>query len=287
MDFPDFSDGPHREGAPLPPETVRAFRRFVRDYYAREGRSLPWRETRDPYEILVSEFMLQQTQTERVAARYPAFLSAFPSFEVLARAELPEVFALWRGLGYNRRAKALRDTAIRVVWDHGGSLPADPSLLESFPGIGPYTARAVCAFAFDLPVVFVETNIRRVYLHCYFRDAEGVRDRELLSLVEATLDEHDPRHWYYALMDLGVALRSALPNPNRRSAHYARQSPFKNSDRQIRGRILHLLSDRGSLDEGELFSELSFPEERVAKAVARLEEEGLLLCEKGIYRIGR
>jgi A/G-specific adenine glycosylase len=188
-------------------------------------------------------------------------------------------------LGYNRRAKALRDVATRIVEEHAGVLPAEPALLETFPGIGPYTARAVCAFAFDMPVTFVETNIRRVFIHHFFPDERGVHDRQLLPLVEATLDRSRPRRWYYALMDYGAALRSRFANPNARSAHYARQAPFENSNRQIRGRILSALSEEGALDEEGILDRLVFPADRVHGSLLQLQEEGLLVREEGRYRI--
>jgi len=264
---------------------VASFRAVIFDHYRREGRSFPWRETRDPYRILVSELMLQQTQTERVAAKYAPFLERFPNFDSLATAGLAEVFGLWKGLGYNRRAKALRDTALRVVDEHAGKLPAEPSLLETFPGIGPYTARAICAFAFDMPVVFIETNIRRVFIQHFFAEESDLHDRRLLPLVEATLDREDPRRWYYALMDYGAALRRQVPNPNTRSSHYVRQAPFENSNRQIRGRILDLLSKGARLSEVDIAARAGFPAERVRRSLIALQEDGLLVCEESVYRI--
>ncbi len=269
----------------LPTDVIETFRRFIHLFYAREGRAFPWRETRDPYAILVSELMLQQTQTERVLTKYGPFLERFPDFQALAKAGLNEVFGLWRGLGYNRRAKALRDIAVRVVDEHGGRLPDEPSLLETFPGIGPYTARALCAFVFELPVAFIETNIRRVYLHCFFPGREVVHDRDILPLVEMTLDPREPRRWYYALMDYGAALRRRVPNPNTRSAHYTRQAPFENSNRQLRGRLLALLSGSGPMAPASILKELQVSTERVRRSLVELEEDGLLVCEKGVYRI--
>ncbi len=274
MESPDLND-----------RGIAKFRETIRAHFREKGRSFAWRDTRDPYKILVSEFMLQQTQTERVAKKYGPFLERFPSFESLAGARLSEVYELWKGLGYNRRAKALRDTAVRVVEEHGGRLPEEPSLLETFPGIGPYTASAICAFAFDKPLVFLETNIRRVFIHYYFADETGVHDRRLRPLIEATLDRDDPRSWYYALMDYGADLKGRVPNPNARSAHYTRQSAFENSNRQIRGRILALLAETEPLDEGGIAERVGFPVERVRRSLVGLEEDGMLLHEEGSYRI--
>jgi A/G-specific adenine glycosylase len=273
------------ESPDLNDREIEEFRETIRAHFREKGRSFAWRETRDPYKILVSEFMLQQTQTERVVKKYGPFLARFPSFESLAGAGVSEVYELWKGLGYNRRAKALRDTALRVVEEHDGRLPEEPALLQTFPGIGPYTASAICAFAFDKPLVFLETNIRRVFIHYYFADETEVHDKRLLPLIEATLDRDDPRSWYYALMDYGADLKGRVPNPNTRSAHYTRQSPFENSNRQIRGRILASLAESGPLDEGGIAARVGFPADRVRRSLVGLEEDGMLVHEAGSYRI--
>lgn len=285
MDAFDFELDLDSAPAGLTSEAAAGFRDVILRYYSEHGRTFPWRGTSDPYAILVSELMLQQTQTERVVEKYRLFIERFPDFPTLARAGLAEVFTLWKGLGYNRRAKALRDLAVRVVEEHEGKLPAEPELLEDLPGIGPYTARAVCAFAFNMPVVFIETNIRRVYIHAFYPKREAVHDRDIRPLVELTLDRRNPRRWYSALMDFGSALKGRVPNPNTRSAHYVRQSPFENSLRQIRGRILGILNDRGALSRRGIESSLGTDSERVRGSLAALEREGLVVCEKGTYRI--
>jgi A/G-specific adenine glycosylase len=182
---------------------VALFRRLICDHFRRHGRDLAWRRTRDPYRIFVSEIMLQQTQVPRVEARYPEFIAAFPDFGSLAAAPLRDVLAVWQGMGYNRRARALKESAERVVREFGGRLPEDESVLATFPGIGPATAASIAAFAFNHPVVFIETNIRRVFIHCFFADAEGVRDRDIIALVQRTLLPDHSREWYWALMDYG------------------------------------------------------------------------------------
>jgi len=231
---------------------VDRFRRRVYQHYRRHYRALEWRATRDPYAILVSEVMLQQTQVARVARYYPRFLALFPDPATLARAPLRAVLEQWSGLGYNRRATALQRAAQAVVRDHGGSIPADRAALQRLPGIGPATAGALLAFAFEQPVVFIETNIRRVYLDQFFPATTPVTDRALLPLVARTLDREHPRRWYYALMDYGAALGRRGPNPNRRSAHYTRQSAFAGSTRQLRGLVLRLLTERRCLSCREL-----------------------------------
>jgi A/G-specific adenine glycosylase len=240
---------------------------------------MPWRETQNPYHILVSEIMLQQTQVERVLGKYPEFLARFPDFETLAQASWPEVYAAWQGLGYNRRALALKRLAQAVVEDWGGALPQGEGELRSLPGIGPATAGALLAFAFQQPAVFIETNIRRVFLHFFFSDREGVADREILPLVAETLDRERVRVWYYALMDYGAALRAAGPNPNRRSAHYSRQSPFTGSNREVRSRILRTLLAASALPVGELHVTLGLSAARVQTALKQLLAEGFVVQE--------
>jgi A/G-specific adenine glycosylase len=267
---------------------ISDFQDCIRGFYAERGREFPWRSTRDPYAILVSEIMLQQTGTERVLPKYEEFLGRFPRIEVLAAAELGEVYPLWRGLGYNRRAKSLRDTAIRIVDERGGRVPADPEILITYPGIGPATSRSIPVFAFNRPLVFIETNIRRVFLHRFFPGAEGIPDRDIFPLIEKTLDFADPRSWYSALMDYGVYLKKLLPNPNRRSAHYTVQKPFRGSNREVRGALLETLAERGGQSGEALYENLPFSRERIDTAAAQLVAEGLVTVDsRGLYDLGR
>lgn len=216
---------------------IMAFRREIWSYYRKNRRDFPWRSTRDPYRIFVSEVMLQQTQTARVVPKYESFIKRFPSFSALANAPLKDVLAEWKGLGYNRRALNLKRAAEKIVTESRGKLPEDPGALAKLPGIGPNTAGSVAAFAFDAPAPFIETNIRSVFIHFFFQGRGGVHDKEILPLVGKTLDRNSPREWYYALMDYGVMLKKA-GNPNLRSRHYARQSPFKGSRRELRAKLL-------------------------------------------------
>jgi A/G-specific adenine glycosylase len=258
------------------PASARRFREMVLTYYAEHGRDLPWRMTTDPYRILVSEIMLQQTQVERVTLRFPAFITAFPDFPSLAGAPLPAVLAAWQGMGYNRRAISLQRCARQVVEEYGGALPQDPEILATFPGIGAATAGSICAFAFSMPVVFIETNIRRVFIHFFFGGQETVRDAEILPLVKRTLSRKDPRTWYHALMDLGSDLKKTVPNPNRRSAAYVRQPAFAGSDRELRGKILRLLLNSPGMDMTELVRSTGEECVRVERMIATLENEGFL-----------
>jgi A/G-specific adenine glycosylase len=263
---------------------IAEFRELVLGYYAENGRTFPWRSTEDPWAIFVSEVMLQQTQTERVLPKYLAWLSAYPSPEALATAPLADVLALWSGLGYNRRALALVKAASRIA--SLGAFPHKEEDLLELPGVGPYTARAVLAFAFGRPVTLIETNIRSVFLHCFFEREKAVPDSRIAPLVEATMDREDPRRWYYALMDYGVEIKRSYGNPNGRSAHYAKQSPFANSHRRIRGELLKALQARGRADADELAAALPFARERVDKALGELKAEGFVAESRGIYRLG-
>lgn len=214
------------------------FRRIVYAHYATNGRDLAWRKTRDPYHIVVSEIMLQQTQVPRVVEKYPVFIKKFPTITSLAAAPLSQVLAAWQGLGYNRRALLLQKLAQKVVAEHAGKVPRDVHTLETLPGIGKATAGSIAAFAFNRPSVFIETNIRSVFIHCFFPNRRSVSDEELLPVVAKAIDVKNPRKWYNALMDYGVYLKEREGNPSRKSAHYTRQSRFEGSNRQLRGKIL-------------------------------------------------
>ena len=274
-------DAVQAEGAT--PEAIDLFRDLILSYFRAHGRDLPWRHTTDPYRILVSEIMLQQTQVERVAVKYTEFLEQFPDFESLARAPRSEVLLAWQGMGYNRRAIALQETAKRVMDEYGGELPADVETLATFPGIGKATAAAIVAYAFNMPVVYIETNIRRIFIHFFFQDREGVRDDEILPLVERTLYRENPREWYSALMDYGTVLKKRTANPNRRSASYSRQSRFEGSDRQIRGRILALVLEEGTVTEREVILRLCEEPGRVKRILGDLAREGFVAESEGTY----
>ena len=167
-------------------------------------------------------------------------------------------------MGYNRRAISLQKCAERVTREYHGQLPADIDTLATFPGIGRATASSIGAFAFGMPVVFIETNTRRVFIHFFFPHSPTVCDAEILPLVEKTLYRPDPQTWYWALMDFGSALKKTVINPNRRSAHYTKQSPFEGSHRKIRGIILKMLLTEHFLEDNELMVRLHEDTYRVA-----------------------
>lgn len=253
------------------------FQKIIYDYYRLHKRDLPWRKTRDPYRILISEVMLQQTQVERVISKYRAFIKAFPGFCSLANAKIGSVLKVWQGLGYNRRAKSLRDIAQIVIRDHGGRLPESVELLETFPGIGTATASAICVFAFNRAIPFIETNIRRTFLHFFFQGQRNVRDSQILPLVSATMDEARPREWYYALMDYGVKLRREYPGILTKSAQYKKQSPFQGSDRQVRGTILKVLISQSSITEAKLAMICGIARGKLIRNLVELQKEGFII----------
>lgn len=261
---------------------LEVFRDIILTRYQEQGRVFPWRETSDPYHILLSEMMLQQTQTERVLPKYLEFLERWPDLVALDSAPLLEILASWKGLGYNRRALALKRIAAICV-EHGGTLPDDEKQLRELPMVGPATAAAVLAFAYHRPSLYLETNIRRVLIHFFFADCTSVHDRDLYTILERAIDlpDCDPKVWYYALMDYGVYLKGVIRNPNRRSAHYSRQSSFENSNRQIRGQLLNVLTESGSMRQSRLYQTLRFPEERIDLCLAALEQEGFIARSAG------
>jgi A/G-specific adenine glycosylase len=213
---------------------------------------MPWRETVDPYCILVSEIMLQQTQVARVEEKYPQFIRAFPNFKALNNAQLSKVYGVWRGMGYNRRALALKKAAHIIVTDYNGALPQTHEDLCALPGIGKATASSIMAFAFNLPAVFVETNIRTVFIHFFFKKRKQIADEEILPVVEHCLYKINPRVWYWALMDYGTMLKKSGEDKNIRSKHYKKQSKFEGSRRQTRGKILRILLDCNGLTIKEM-----------------------------------
>lgn len=251
-----------------------AFIDRVRRFYRENRRAMPWRDDVRPYAIFVSEVMLQQTQVSRVIGKYRAFTERLPDFATLAAAPFGEVLALWSGLGYNRRARYLHDAA-RIVAERPDGLPRSPEELRKLPGIGVNTAGSIAAFAFNAPVVFIETNIRRVYLDHFFPGVGDVHDKEILPLVERHLDRDNPREWYWALMDYGSEL-GRRENANRRSRHYARQSTFTDSDRQLRGKILRALTEQGSTAAEQLPEYTGFSESRVDAALEGLVRDRLV-----------
>lgn len=229
--------------------------------------------------------MLQQTQVGRVIPKYREFLKRFPTARALAEAELRDVLTLWQGLGYNRRAKALHDCARIVQSTHGGRFPRTESELRALPGVGVYTARAVCAFAYNMPVVLLETNIRTVFLHHLLGHRQSVPDSELMELGGKLLDTARPREWQWALMDYGAHLKAHGIRLNTMSKHYTKQSTFKGSDREVRGALIRHLTQHACVHEGALLTALPFPRVRIQKQLTSLARDGLVHKRGGVWSL--
>lgn len=259
-----------------------AFKKTVWDHYSKYKRPMPWRDDLSPYSIFLSEVMLQQTQVPRVLVKYPSFMSVFPTFSALAAADTQTLLTAWQGMGYNRRALYLRDAARIVMETYKGILPQDIVLLDGLPGIGYATACSIAAFAYNTPVSFIETNIRRVYIHHFFKGKTQVDDKDILRLVSETVSRLKAREWYWALMDYGAYLAKTEENPNKNSKQYVKQKKFQGSVREVRGGILkHLLQGKKSLQQ----LKKSYPDERLFTALEQLEKEGFITKEGVHYSI--
>lgn len=249
-------------------------------------RVLPWRYIDDPYAVLVSEVMLQQTQVSRVLGKWERFLMLFPTLDALAAADQATVLEQWQGLGYNRRALALKRCAEICSQDYGGVLPKDHDELLALPGIGPATAAGVRSFAYNLPSVYLETNVRCVFLHELFPHEEGVSDKQLIPYIEQTCPTDDPRSWYYALLDYGAHLKATSGNASRRSAHYTKQSTFEGSRRQKRAFLVREVLAEPGIDLEHLVLKLAtFEQQHGRDALMQSEVEGILddLVNEGFF----
>ena len=266
------------------------FKKIIWDHYRCEGRAMPWRRTRDPYRIVVSEIMLQQTQVARVMKFYPEFIKRFPNFNSLARAKTAMVLRAWQGMGYNRRALALRKLSRIVLEKFNGRLPRIRAELESLPGIGKATAGAIRAFAWNEPEVFIETNIRRVFIHFFFPHRMKVTDHEIARYIKRTLPRGNAREWYWALMDYGAMLGARTKaarrgmanqsqNPNRKSVHYKIQPPFSGSRRELRGKTLRFLLQKKKISIRALAKAMRVPSARARLIAEALSEEGFIKKE--------
>lgn len=284
-------------------KNIKDFQEKIWDFYKLNKRDFPWRQTSDPYKIFISEVMLQQTQATRVVPKYLLLLKEFPTFESLAASTNEDVLRLWSGLGYNRRALYLKRAAEIIIHKnsistglkpfHFGSrieskhwektIWLRPEFLQTLPGIGPNTAGSIYVFSYNLPHVFIETNIRRVFIHEFFADREDITDKEILKLVKDSLDQKNPRNWYYALMDYGAFLGKLPTNPNLKSKHYTKQSKFEGSLRQTRGKILKILLHEKNITKEILENKVNSI--HLEKALSQLEKEKFISNKNSIIKL--
>lgn len=276
-------------------KTIESFRATVRERGRTLYRDLPWRDVRDPYAVLVSEVMLQQTQVKRVLGFWGRWLETFPTLDALAAAPTSLVLERWQGLGYNRRALALKRTAEICSEEHAGVLPVASTDLLLLPGVGPSTAAGIRVFAYGLADVYLETNVRTVFLHELFPDEMDVPDTQIVPLVERACDWDDPRGWYYALLDYGAYLKTIMPNPSRRSRHHVRQSAFEGSRRQKRAWLLQAVLAGDGLSTDELavaLDEWEAGEGRPQTSISDVEDiladlaaERFMTCCDGVWKV--
>ncbi len=256
----------------------RQFKNTVMEYYGEYGRhDLPWRKQQSPYHVTVSEMMLQQTQVDRVIPFFNNWMKQFPNWKRLAEAEQSDVLRAWKGLGYNSRALRLHKLAKLVTKEYAGRLPSDYDTLLKLPGVGPYTAGAIRAFAFNKYTPLIETNIRRIFIHHFFEGKPNISDTEIFEIINDIGEIENPRVWYAALMDYGSTLPKIIKyNPNTQSKHYSKQKKFDGSDRQIRGKILEMLLETKKVSKAKAFKKIGNEEERYQKIVDQLEKENFL-----------
>ncbi|MFP3089309.1 A/G-specific adenine glycosylase [Treponema sp. TIM-1] len=267
------------------PPSISEFKEIIYSHFEEKGRTFPWREDPRPWGVMVSEFMLQQTQIERVIPYWERWMRLWPTPGDLAEVSLEDALREWSGLGYNRRGRFLTECARLIARKYQGEVPEKPAILLSLPGIGAYTAGAIACFGYNYPSVFIETNIRASVIHFFFQNQEAVDDREIFPILKEALDHDNPRRWYWALMDYGAALKKVTVNPGRRSAHYTKQSPFEGSSRQQRGRIIKTLVLQGPATAAELQKSTGMKPEELYKALDTLEKDSMVAEKKGVYRI--
>lgn len=268
---------------------ITKFQKTVLDFYAEHKRDLPWRphkkRTVIPYEIMVSEYMLQQTQVDRVVPKFLLFIKKFPTMQKLADSKDKELISAWSGLGYNRRAFYLRSTCQLLIKDYKGVISKDPKILKTFPGIGEYMSSILPVFIYNQRNILIETNIRSVYLHYFFKGKDSVTDKEILTLIEETLPYGNLRDWYYALMDYGTYLKKEKKMKNTQSTHYTKQKPFKGSLRFVRGTLLKKLLIK-KIEKSSVYD--IFPDytsAQIEKVCLDLLQEGLIKETKKFFFI--
>jgi A/G-specific adenine glycosylase len=265
----------------ITPQEITAFRRKILRFYKQHGRDLPWRRTTDPYRITIAEIMLQQTQVERVIPKYEEWIARWPNWKTLSLASNEQLLRGWSGLGYNRRALLIGRLAKAVMHDHAGILPDRPAELETLPGIGPYTSRAILIFAFDRPLATIDTNIRRVLLH-EFGLSDATAPAQLAQFAFRVLPKRKSRDWHNALMDYS---RLVLPKQISAIRPVTRQSRFEGSARQVRGEIIRRLLRKQPVYLRRICLAMKRSPAEVEKIAKKMAEEGIIVLEKSRVRL--
>lgn len=288
---------------------VQKFQNEILTYYKDNKRTMVWRDISNPYKIFVSEMMLQQTQVERVKIKYVEFIKKFPTIKSVALADKNEILKTWQGLGYNRRALFIKRVCEEIISKHKGIFPKDFKTLQTLPGIGPSTAGAICAFAYNQPVFFIETNVRTVLLHFFFKNKEKVSDIEIMNvlkkatpyasarhprvdrdpeikLLDSRLRGNDdpivttPKDWYYALYDYGTFLKKSLGKNktklHQKSKHHTKQSKFEGSFRQKRAQVLKLKLSNSHISDTEILNKLTLSPQELEDVIISLDRDGLI-----------
>lgn len=264
---------------------IEKFQNEILTYYKNNKRPMVWRNISNPYKIFVSEMMLQQTQVKRVKIKYAEFINRFPTIVSVAQANKTDILKIWQGLGYNRRALFIKNTCDEILSKHNGVFPTDVHILTTLPGIGPATAAALCAFAYNQPVFYIETNIRSVLLYFFFKDKQNVHDKEILTVLKRvspqfSLHAISPRDWYYALYDYGTFLKKSLGKNKTKlhsqSKHYNKQSKFEGSFRQKRANILTLKLNDATISDSVIIDTLGIHPQEFEDVIESLHKDGLL-----------
>ncbi len=262
-------------------ESIRALQKKILGYFMRKGRNLAFRKTRDPYKIAVAEIMLQQTQVDRVLPFWKRWVRELPDWQSLSRASTKKVLRLWSGLGYNRRALYLRDMAKSIVGQYGGKLPKDPNQLQALPGIGPYTARSILIFAFNAPLVTIDTNIRKALIH-ELRLSPKMSAKKLEKIAQLVLPYNRSRDWHNALMDWAAA---KYPKQHPTIKPLSQQSKFVGSLRQIRGVVIRELTKKNHITLQIIQKKIPVSTQRIIQALTSLEKDRFVEKNKDSWQL--
>jgi A/G-specific adenine glycosylase len=260
-------------------KTIKEFQSKILSWYKINKRDFPWRRTTDPYNILVSEVMLQQTQAQRVVPYYEKFIDDFPTLKDLARAKNNEVLKVWSGLGFNNRAIRLKEMALIIQNDFNTTFPRKFDQLLILKGIGSYTAAAILAFAFNKKVAVIDTNIRRVLIHELHLN-QNISQKRLSEIALSVIPKGKSRVWHNALMDYGAIYATAKKTKIKSKS---KQSPFKGSEREVRGKILKLLLEKKKIEKSNLAEIIAH--KNLEQIICKMKSEGLIIVRKGMISI--